>query len=156
MSAKEAVKIVKKILDAAELDPVEVEDGTGFRVGFKGDGPRASGVAYVLPDSERFLFYIELLDRVPKKRRPLVAEFITRANFGITIGNFEMDYSSGGLRYKTSIDFRDATLPGEFVRNAILAAMDSLEVYWDALKSVIEGEQEPEDAIREVEEPLEA
>ncbi len=33
-----------------------------------------------------------------------VAEFITRANFGIVIGNFEIDFSDGEIRYKTSID----------------------------------------------------
>lgn len=35
-----------------------------------------------------------------------VAEFIARGNFGIVIGNFEIDFSDGEIPYKTSIDVK--------------------------------------------------
>lgn len=41
---------------------------------------------------------------VPEDRRLALAEFLTRANYGLFIGNFEMDWQDGEVRYKTSID----------------------------------------------------
>jgi len=41
---------------------------------------------------------------VISSKRGAVAEFINRANYGIIIGNFEMDFADGEIRYKTSID----------------------------------------------------
>ncbi|MEO3704272.1 hypothetical protein [Trichormus azollae] len=41
-----------------------------------------------------------------KSQRMAVAEFIARGNFGIVIGNFEIDFSDGEIPYKTSIDVK--------------------------------------------------
>ena len=43
---------------------------------------------------------------VPAERREAVVDFITRANVGLVIGNFEFGTDRGELRYKTSIDVR--------------------------------------------------
>lgn len=45
--------------------------------------------------------------QVPEELRPGVAEFITRANYGLIRGNFEMDFNDGELRYKTTISRQD-------------------------------------------------
>ena len=44
---------------------------------------------------------------VPEEKRTAISEFITRANYGLTNGNFEMDFSDGELRYKTTISQHD-------------------------------------------------
>ena len=35
--------------------------------------------------------------------RPAVAEYITRANYGLKIGKFEMDYKDGEVRYQSAL-----------------------------------------------------
>ena len=39
-------------------------------------------------DDQQFLFYALCPIRAPDKKRAAVAEFITRANYGMVIGNF--------------------------------------------------------------------
>lgn len=41
--------------------------------------------------------------KVPEKFRPQICEYITRANYGLTVGNFEMDLHDGELRYKMTL-----------------------------------------------------
>jgi len=39
-----------------------------------------------------------------------VNEFLTRANYGLNIGNFEMDFQDGEIRFKTAIDVEEVIL----------------------------------------------
>jgi hypothetical protein len=41
---------------------------------------------------------------------PALAELVTRINFGLVIGNFELDYDGGEIRFKTSLDLEGAAL----------------------------------------------
>jgi len=45
-----------------------------------------------------------MLKAVQPKQQPDAAELINRVNFGLRIGNFEMDVEDGVLQYRTSID----------------------------------------------------
>jgi hypothetical protein len=145
--ARAALETVRDVLSVAGLSPEPTEESQGYTVSLAGDGPRVTGVAYVIPNEARFLFYLMLHERAPKETLPRVAEFITRANFGITIGNYEMDYTTGVIRFKSSIDFDGTDLPPQLVRNAILAAMDGVEAYADALAAVIKNQESPQQAI---------
>ncbi len=150
------LETVKHVLELAKLDPKPIEDETGFTVTFKdASAPNVTGTALVLEDDRRFLFYMELDQHAPPKTRAHVAEFITRANSGLSIGNFELDYSNGAVRFKTTVDYADSDLPSVFVRNAILDAMDGTETYGGALIEVIKGKKSPKEAIEEVEGSIE-
>ena len=58
----------------------------------------------VTKDLEQVLFYSVAPLAIPEESRLAVAEFITRANYAMALGNFEMDFSDGEVRFKTSID----------------------------------------------------
>jgi hypothetical protein len=45
-----------------------------------------------------------------KGKQQTIAKFITRANYGMSLGNFELDFNDGEIRYKTSIDVTDDRL----------------------------------------------
>ena len=40
---------------------------------------------------------------VPDERRLEVAEYLHRANYGLLLGSFEMDYDQGEVRYRTAL-----------------------------------------------------
>src|SRR5215471_11644993 len=134
-----ALKTVRQVLESAGLEPQPFEDGAGFTVLFKEGGPKVRGMAIVLEDEGKFVFYLEFMDLAPEGQRMAMAEFIARANYGISIGNFEMDFSNGGVRYKSSVEYSGADLPPIFVKNAILSAMDAAEMYNEGLISVMQG-----------------
>lgn len=153
-SGQRALENVRQVLEGAGLTPQPVEpvdDITGFALAFEADGPPVSGSAYVLQDEEKFLFYLDFLPEVPVPRVPQVIEFVARANFGITVGNFEVDYQGRSVRYKSSIDFQGTELEPVLIRNAILGAMDGVETYAEALLEVMAGSKSAQEAIERAE-----
>jgi hypothetical protein len=87
--------------------------------------------------------------RVPVRRRKEIAMLLTRANFGLVIGNFELDLDDGELRYKTSIDVEDAELTEALLDHLVLANVATMDRYLPAIEAVIAGAR-ADDAIREV------
>jgi hypothetical protein len=100
-------------------------------------------VAQVDPDDQQIAFYSLLPDEVPEDRREAVAAVLTHANYGLTVGSFEIDTTDGDVRLRTSIDLGKAD-----VDDAVLAALVSpliahnlaaMDLWIDALQGVAEG-----------------
>lgn len=145
--------VVFKELKEAGLDPQALEDGTGYTVGFAED-IYEGGVFIIFEADDRVVFYLDFVEKVPKLQLSEVAEFIMRANDGILIGNFEMDYKQRVVRYKTSLDFQDDKLSRALVRNLVVAARDGAEAYAESLIQVIKGKKKAKQMIDEIEEPI--
>ena len=76
-----------------------------------------------------------------------VCEYLTRANYGLTIGNFELDHRDGEIRYKVSVNVRDA-LPGEDAVDDLWGIPVSMfNRYGDGLLAVNMGFSSVKDAI---------
>lgn len=87
---------------------------------------------------------------VPPPRRVAAAEFLTRANYGMAVGNFELDMEDGEVRFKTSLDSGGGVLGAEHVRPLIDVALQMMRDYLPGLRAVIEG-LAPEQGIAVVE-----
>jgi hypothetical protein len=114
-------------------------------------GPVAAFVARVSEELQRFLLYVLFGPEVSEQRRAAAAELATRANWGLGDGNFEMDFDTGELRFKIGIDFTDMPLSPIQVRNALVCAMDTVDIYSGALVRVLAGEATPAEAVAEAE-----
>lgn len=148
-----AIETVREVLQRAGMSPKPMEDGNGFTVHLKDDAPPVQGIAHLLSE-EKFVFFFEFSETTPPANAERMVEFITRANYGLTIGNFEFDYETGNVRYKASIDFSGTELHGILVRNLVLSSMYSVETYATALVQVMQGTKSPKDAISEAESSL--
>ncbi|MGA7731798.1 MAG: YbjN domain-containing protein [Chloroflexia bacterium] len=82
----------------------QIEGQSAMSMNFQGQNGRWGCLARVDEDKELVLFYSYCPVKAPEDKRPILADFLTRANYGLYIGNFEMDYNDGEIRYKTSID----------------------------------------------------
>jgi hypothetical protein len=114
--------------------------------------PLSTAFAAVAIESEQFMFFLNIGVAVPPDRVDEVARFLTRANWALTIGNFEMDYDDGHVRFKSGINFRGAELSEALIRNAILSAMNAVERYADALINVLANRKDAAEALKELEE----
>jgi hypothetical protein len=143
-----ALATVRRFLIEMGFSPTEqlFPDRTALLVAF--DGPADQGIAQVVEYSERFVFHFVFPGYVPEDRRIKVAEFITRANWRLIEGDFQLDLDTGALRYKVGIDFSNTELTEQLVRNAILSGMNTIEMFTDGLMAVIEGRVEPAEAYR--------
>ncbi len=70
-----------------------IEGESTVQLSFSGDNGTWSCVARVREDHEQLVFYSISPIETPQEKRPAIAEILTRANYGMVIGNFEMDYS---------------------------------------------------------------
>jgi hypothetical protein len=131
--------IVGKFLAADDWPYSLVEGRAAYRTVFEGRNGQYTCYAQERADEEQFVFYSIFPERVSSERLADMAEFITRANDGMVIGNFEMDYADGEVRYKTSIDVEEVDLVEPLVRHLVYANVLTMERYSRGLASVISG-----------------
>lgn len=147
--------ILGQFLDQDGWHPHQLEGKTIYRVFFNGKNGDLRCYAQINQALAHLLFYAVAPIKVPLENRSAVAEFITRANYGMRIGNFEMDYSDGEVRYKSSVDFEGETLTHNWIRNAVYPAVQTMDRYLNGLMAVIYCGRTPAEAISDVEGDIE-
>ncbi len=131
--------------------PQQLGEKPIHRVYFAGENGELRCYAQIRVDLEQFLFYVIAPVKAAESVRALVAEYITRANYGLRIGNFEMDYRDGEVRYKSSIDFAGERLTPTLIKNAMYPAVHTMDFYLPGLLGVMYGNKKPDEAIRDIE-----
>lgn len=129
----------------------EIEGRPLIRTGFAGKNGEWVCFAQAREDMEQFVFYSIAPIKAPVEKRDAVVEFITRANYGMIIGNFEFDYSDGEIRYKTALDVEGGEATFTMLKNLIYINVRTMDRYLPGLMKVIYGDVSPAEAIREIE-----
>jgi hypothetical protein len=138
------------------------EDGWSFeqmperpilRLPFQGKGGRWNCYAQVrvTKDVEQVLFYSVLPLNVPAEKRAAIAEFITRANYGMALGNFELDFNDGEVRYKTSVDVTDQEIAAGLLRPLVYTNVLMMDKYMSGLIAVVYADVSPAEAVKQIE-----
>ncbi|HMA36622.1 MAG TPA: YbjN domain-containing protein [Chloroflexia bacterium] len=128
-----------------------VEGRPMLRMNFRGTNGRWMCLAQAREEQQEFIFYSVCDVNAPEERRAAMAEFLTRANYGLYLGNFEMDYSDGEIRYKTSIDVEGATLTAPLIKSLVYANVSLMDRYLPGIMSVLYAGTAPLEAIRKIE-----
>jgi len=104
-------------------------------------GPRGSWKFYAqaVGDQGLVLLYSICPLRVPPERRSEVADYITRANYGLAAGNFELDFADGELRYKTALHVHGDGLDNRLLKRIVRANGLAMETYLAGVEAVIAG-----------------
>lgn len=118
---------------------------------FQGKNGTWTCYAKAREQQQQFAFYSICPVNAPEKKYLTVAEFIARANSGMIIGNFELDFTDGEIRYKTSIDVEGASLTFPQIKSLVYTNVTMMDEYLPGIKSVIENDVEPKDAIAQIE-----
>ncbi len=129
----------------------QLEDRPILQLGFSGRNGSWMCYAQAKNEQQRFIFYSVLEAKASPEKRPAVAEFLTRANYGLVLGNFEMDYSDGEIRYKTSIDVEGGDLTHEMIKTLVYTNVLMMDKYLPGIMSVMYANVPPEQAIASVE-----
>ncbi|MGB3653430.1 MAG: YbjN domain-containing protein [Rivularia sp. (in: cyanobacteria)] len=130
----------------------EIERGEALSVEVKMENSNCTCYAIVYDEVNTFKFYSMSPVKIPKKKFLPIAEFLTRANYGLVLGNFEMDFSDGEVRYKTSIYVADNELDFPVIKRMVYSNLLTLDKYLPAIMKVIYSNISPEEAINEIEE----
>lgn len=101
-------------------------------------------------NARELLCYGVLPANIPQEHRPAVAEFITRANYGMAVGNFELDYSDGEVRYKTYVALDEGPMTDGLLGPLLATNHAMMRKYTPGFIRVIDGIA-PARAVAEVE-----
>lgn len=122
-----------------------------LQIPFQGENGRWNCYAQAREDNKQFVFYSLSPITAPEEKRLAIAEFISRANYGMMIGNFELDFNDGEIRYKTSIDISGDNLSFALIKNLVYTNVSMMDKYLPGIMSVIQGDASPEQAITKIE-----
>lgn len=122
-----------------------------LKMGFSGEDDDWRCYAQARNDKQQFIFYSVMGSRVPADKRQAVAEYLTRANYGLVVGNFEMDFSDGEVRYKTSIDVEGGRLTQQMVRALVYVNVLMMNKYLPGIKSVVYADASPSEMVAQIE-----
>jgi hypothetical protein len=148
-------KILDTVISFLEQDGwpfTQFEGQPVLQLGFRGDNGQWNCYAQAREEQTQFLFYSVCPVNAPEERRLDVAEFLTRANYGLFIGNFELDLDDGEIRYKTSIDVEGDRLSVALVQQLVYANAFTMDRYLPGIMGVIYGDASPAEAIAGIEE----
>lgn len=128
-----------------------VEDAPVLSMGFSGHNGKWLCYAQARELEEQVVFYSVLSVNAPEEKRAKVAEFITRVNYGMVIGNFELDYEDGEIRYKTSIDVEGTELGASMVKQLVYANLVITDRYLPGIMRVLYSNESPVDVLDSIE-----
>lgn len=69
------------------------------------------------------------------------------------VGNFEMDFEDGEIRYKTSLNFEGSQLDDALLKQLAYINVVMMNKYLPGIEAVAEGKTAPQDAISLIEGP---
>jgi hypothetical protein len=127
------------------------QDQAIYRLISQGENGEWSCFACPREDMQQCVFYSVYPDLVAEEHRIAVSEFLTRANFGMAIGNFEINLDSGEVRLKTSIDVEGDRLSLELFQQLVAANVNTMDRYLPGIRQVAEGQATPKDVIAQLE-----
>lgn len=130
--------------------PLSGDDSHLIRTAFKGTSGQWSCAGRVLEDLEIVLFYSICPALAPEDRRYAIAEFLMRANYGMYIGNFEMDFDDGEIRFKSSVDVEGVESDALF-KQLVYMNISTMDRYFPGIMAVLYSNTNPVDALRMIE-----
>lgn len=130
---------------------VVVEELGVINVPFKGKNSEWLCTAMAKEEIDQFAFYSILPFIIPAEKLNIVLEYITRANYGQIIGNWEMNMDKGEVRYKTSIDVEGSQINKNLIKQAVHANVVITDQYIPGIVQILESEISASKAINLVE-----
>jgi len=178
-TATEILAWVKDVFDQKELGYELLEDKNTLKIHLPLKSKLKNFTAYFNCRERSYTVNAYIPLGVDEDSRQKIAEYITRANYGLRFGNFELDFSDGEIRYRLTVDcanyglrfgnfeldFSDgeiryrltvdcedrSSLSESLVMRSIFIPMTMFDRYGDGLVAVMFGIKSPEEAINDAE-----
>lgn len=128
----------------------QVSDQPILRLGMNGKNGKWVGYAQAREEQDQFVFYSVLPVTAPEQMRATMAELLTRLNYGLVIGNWEMDFRDGEVRYKTSVDVEGDRLSTNLVRNLVFLNLQMMDRSLPSIMGVMYGGLSVEMAVQQI------
>nr|WP_246844490.1 YbjN domain-containing protein [Hydrocoleum sp. CS-953] len=125
----------------------KLETEPTLRLAFQGKNGKWDCYAKAREQQQQFAFYSVCPINVPENKHQPIIEFITRANYGMIIGNFELDFTDGEIRYKTGIDVEGDRLSFALIKQIVYANVMMMDEYLPGIQAILSENLSPLEAI---------
>ncbi|MGE3073429.1 MAG: YbjN domain-containing protein [Dehalococcoidia bacterium] len=143
--------IAAAALEEREMDWQETSDDEVIRTDVPGENGVWACFIIARQKDSRCTVYSQAPWETPEDQRMAMAELVTRINFGLPMGNFELDFGDGEVRFKTSIDVSGTHLSPELFDDLFEPNVATMDLYLPALEAVRDGRMTAEAAVAMVE-----
>lgn len=144
------IDIAAASLKGLQLDATKVENFPVLNLVVKIPNGKLDMFIHAHEDSQRLLVYSRPQNLIIRQNNiPQIADFINRANYGLPLGNFELDMNDGELNFKNSVDVTGGALTQEMVDTLIKFSIECVNRYLPGLAAVLEGKS-PIEAIEAI------
>jgi hypothetical protein len=126
-------------------------DGQAVRLDLRGPVALYRITAGVEPETDLFQVVGRSPLLVPEGCRTAAAETIARANYGLRLGKFELDFDDGEVRFQVAQILVDEAVGQAVIDRMISTTVNMLDTYLPALLSVIYANDLPKEAVARVE-----
>ena len=123
-----------------------------FNLSIKG---RMKSISYIvdIKDDAYIVYAISPIsgDQDDAEMMAQLAEFITRANYGLKNGCFEMDFNDGEIRYRIFVDCEDQLPTNQIIKNSIYVTAATFSRYSEGILDIVFGGATGKDACAKCE-----
>ena len=143
-------KLIKDFFDADQWAYQESDVDDGLMLNFGGKNGTWRCYARIREEAGQFIFYSFAPIEVPSELYLTMADFITRANFGMFIGNFEFNFATGTLQFRTSIDVEGESqhLTQGILKHLVYQNVLTMDKYLPGIVAILDDGIEPAQAIQ--------
>lgn len=154
--AKRILNVIRTVLDDAlgwSYDCFEkkmiIQTGVRLRSRL-----RMARIIIDVKEGSYLVYTISPIGGMPGKFKGLM-EFLSRLNYGLMNGNFELDYNDGEVRYKTFVNLNGVhSVSIEVILDSILMGCQMMDAAGDGLAAIALGSGEADVEARKVESRL--
>jgi hypothetical protein len=144
---KEALEQVVELFRAKDWKFEVDEESDLVRTGIEGDNGHWQVMAIASDEDDAVLMLSLFPQKCPANRRAPCAELLTRINFGMMMGCFEMDFESGKIHFKATLPFARGNLNAALLENVVMVNLARMDRFLPAIMSVIYAGISPTQAL---------
>ena len=150
--SNELVQQLRELLESSGIRAVfEARAGVGvFTIRMKLNCKLQNAQMLLLVREDNFSALTQIPLSADENSRLAVAEYLTRANFNMRNGNFELNMDTGEIRFKTYVHVCDNALDPKAARLAVMLPFMMLDRFGDGLLEVLFGFKSPREAFEAV------
>lgn len=116
------------------------KDAPVLRLGFEGKSGRWRCFLEAKEAMAQLVFFSVREGAVPDARKTAVAELLMRINCRLNVGNFELNFDDGLVRFRSGLDVEGVTSVAPLLKGLTLLNVATMDKYLPAIEHVVRGE----------------
>jgi hypothetical protein len=113
---------------------------TVFLLGVSTKEGKFKCVLDVREEESKFIFFTIFSEKVPENQRLTIAELLMKINYTLFSGSFDMDFTDGQVRFKTSLMCESSNLTFPMIDYVVKGNISVMAQYSPLIHQYIKGE----------------